>query len=535
MRYLIFILLLLPSICLAQPSVDSVTGTVSHGESITIGGSSFGTKSPAAPLIWDDGEDKTNNSPSHVRSEGGWDDIEPNENDPGGTATDSDYFAIQYRAADFRDVAAPHDNSDNYIAGGPCQHEQYNPNDSYDWIASENWASDYKEYYLDYPTIPQSGDKSPTRGWIDYGSGLTSARWSTTVGSLSDHTIAFGTQSDIEYDTVFIRDESGDPDTTDIDIRIGGLYNYTKDVGVHINTGTPEEQWFVSYYHVLDPDFPAATINGYANLKVMQFDQGCGTPLVMCGSPQVFLTHPSSRCPSVPYTGNTVGADANTTAEATCGENSNTCVTIGGDNCFDNYIYEDQDSWIKFVVEYDEDHSVEDFFYWYVEWDDEGTAKRTKIVSQDCSNMTDFDAEGVSLGIYHCVEFDNGYYWNGSSEQSLDNGCNPGNANTRDEHPDMFKFFDDVYIDNSIARVVLANNATYSSATIVEPQIPSAWAAGEITATVNQGKLPDGEDAYLFVFDSDNTANGTGYTVTFGEAGSTNTLEGISVTGVSIQ
>lgn len=38
----------------AQPSVSSVSGTLTHGSSITIGGSSFGTKSTAAPLKYDD-------------------------------------------------------------------------------------------------------------------------------------------------------------------------------------------------------------------------------------------------------------------------------------------------------------------------------------------------------------------------------------------------------------------------------------------------------------------------------------------------
>ena len=80
---------------------------------------------------------------------------------------------------------------------------------------------------------------------------------------------------------------------------------------------------------------------------------------------------------------------------------------------------------------------------------------------------------------------------------------------------DAYRYFDDLYVDNTFSRVMLCNNATYTSATICEPQIPSAWAAGEITVTVNQGALPNGT-AYLFVFDSDNVANTTGYAVTLG-------------------
>ena len=50
------------------------------------------------------------------------------------------------------------------------------------------------------------------------------------------------------------------------------------------------------------------------------------------------------------------------------------------------------------------------------------------------------------------------------------------------------------------------------AAAVCEPQIPSAWSATEITATVNLGSL-SGKKAYLFVFDADNIANTVGYTV----------------------
>ena len=55
----------------AEPMISSVSGAGNHGNSITIIGSGFGTKSPAAPLLWDDCEDKTVNSTSAVSSEGG--------------------------------------------------------------------------------------------------------------------------------------------------------------------------------------------------------------------------------------------------------------------------------------------------------------------------------------------------------------------------------------------------------------------------------------------------------------------------------
>jgi hypothetical protein len=84
---------------------------------------------------------------------------------------------------------------------------------------------------------------------------------------------------------------------------------------------------------------------------------------------------------------------------------------------------------------------------------------------------------------------------------------------------DAWRYFDDIYVDHTFSRVMLCNNATYGSATVCEPQIPSAWAAGEITVTVNLGKLTDdvgaGNPAYLYVFDSNNDVSAS-HEVTLG-------------------
>jgi hypothetical protein len=90
-----------------------------------------------------------------------------------------------------------------------------------------------------------------------------------------------------------------------------------------------------------------------------------------------------------------------------------------------------------------------------------------------------------------------------------------GNGRT---HPDAFRYFDDLYIDNTFSRVVLANSQNYEESTIVEPQIPSGWSNTFITVTVNLGKLKEGETAYIFVFDADNNHNPVGYPITIGPA-----------------
>ena len=47
-------------VCHASPSISNISGTFSSGQLITITGSDFGTKSPAAPLVWDTFESGSN-------------------------------------------------------------------------------------------------------------------------------------------------------------------------------------------------------------------------------------------------------------------------------------------------------------------------------------------------------------------------------------------------------------------------------------------------------------------------------------------
>jgi len=88
------------------------------------------------------------------------------------------------------------------------------------------------------------------------------------------------------------------------------------------------------------------------------------------------------------------------------------------------------------------------------------------------------------------------------------------------ENPENYatRYFDDIYVDTTLSRVMLGNNQSYSEATIVEPQIPSAWSNNSINVTVNLGKL-NGSTAYLFVFDADNNHNEFGYPITLSEGG----------------
>lgn len=60
--------------------------------------------------------------------------------------------------------------------------------------------------------------------------------------------------------------------------------------------------------------------------------------------------------------------------------------------------------------------------------------------------------------------------------------------------------------------IEIGNASTWAACTHREIQIPTAWTTDEITATINQGSLPDGT-AYLFVVDADGVAS-DGYEIT---------------------
>lgn len=51
--------LFVPTISLAAPADINVSGTISHGESVTITGSGFGTKATVAPILWDTVENRS--------------------------------------------------------------------------------------------------------------------------------------------------------------------------------------------------------------------------------------------------------------------------------------------------------------------------------------------------------------------------------------------------------------------------------------------------------------------------------------------
>jgi len=80
----------------------------------------------------------------------------------------------------------------------------------------------------------------------------------------------------------------------------------------------------------------------------------------------------------------------------------------------------------------------------------------------------------------------------------------------------MASWMDDIYIDNTFARVIIGNASTYDASTHREVQIPTAWSSSSISVTVNVGSFSANERAYVYVVAADGSVNNQGYPITIG-------------------
>ncbi|MFA6252909.1 MAG: MopE-related protein [Patescibacteria group bacterium] len=77
-------------------------------------------------------------------------------------------------------------------------------------------------------------------------------------------------------------------------------------------------------------------------------------------------------------------------------------------------------------------------------------------------------------------------------------------------------YYDDIYVDNTQARIEICNSQNKDSATQCEIQIPhTTWNDGQIQITANRGSFIAGQSAYLYVVDSNGNVNSSGYQISF--------------------
>jgi hypothetical protein len=108
---------------------------------------------------------------------------------------------------------------------------------------------------------------------------------------------------------------------------------------------------------------------------------------------------------------------------------------------------------------------------------------------------------GATYDFHRYVHFQN--YWGNQKEGET------GNASI---------YLDDIFVQKGTqARVEIGDSPDWSACTHREIQVPSAWSDGSIKITVNQGSFQAGEQAYLFVVDSECNVNPTGFPIVIGK------------------
>jgi hypothetical protein len=96
-----------------------------------------------------------------------------------------------------------------------------------------------------------------------------------------------------------------------------------------------------------------------------------------------------------------------------------------------------------------------------------------------------------------------------------------------------WRYFNDIYLDYAISRLMICAGSSWSNRGTCEIQIPSAWSDNTITASVNQATFANGASAFLYVIDAGDTANTIGFPITIGED-SIDSIAPVSPSGLSI-
>ncbi len=76
-------------------------------------------------------------------------------------------------------------------------------------------------------------------------------------------------------------------------------------------------------------------------------------------------------------------------------------------------------------------------------------------------------------------------------------------------------YWDEIYVDDTPARVEIGDAPTWDACEHREIQVPQSWSADRITVAANQGSLPAGSQLYLYVVDANGVTNAEGFPVSF--------------------
>ncbi len=200
----------------------------------------------------------------------------------------------------------------------------------YKWTLS---GSGTNEYYLE---LAAGGDPSVLEP--DFLT-VANTKWTAgTVGSLSDHTWGYGNNDGLGFNTVYLRDESGNPDVTELDIRDVMVPTALEAIGGNIHIGGSDG--FVYYFdsstvkdmstHQIRPRFKTAYVNlPFKHINVDNF-QFFGNAFGGANMDISIYTNERYLTPILTFANDQAHSDALTLAEATMTLADAGLMTLGG-------------------------------------------------------------------------------------------------------------------------------------------------------------------------------------------------------------
>ncbi len=395
--FLIILVFLHSRTSFAQITVDSISGNLNHQGSITIFGTGFGTKSPAAPLMWDDCESGTpdsipSSSPNNS-SQVGYSEVQPRE------VRNGDAIPLTHRTR-----------------------------------------------YIIFPYTPE-GENGPL----------------TTITSPHDYSLKCISGGHY-YEVGF----NGNNGARDVQVTIptaAGIGNFS-------------EHWYAHWYYRVNSDFPSCGSKNNHKTSCIQSD------IVAYGGSTYsndfqYLNYANPLTPCI-----TDSSGLNLRHQNDIGD-CDDYTAAGRNNSFANTRYEWQ-IWEEFVS------------------DNANDGMRVAMIDND--------------SVWVCL--DKGAWFTAYAGQGIGSFTIGGYFRLNIDPPaggeqssDAHRLFDDIYVDDTFSRVMIGDSATYTSCTIIEPQIPTAWGDDSISCSVNLGRLQMSSPIYLFVFNDDNNHNPSGFPI----------------------
>ena len=498
---------------IASPSINSISDNAVHGNLLTIVGSSFGEKNYSKPVWFDDGEGTIMGNNSFLTGESGdlnqvisslsAGNVRYSEADP---RTAGDPFNIAYRPANYRSMPAPHSHSSTFITGGHKLNYKVNITDlsATDHTGGGSCGSGICDAST-YCVYSQTGgwDLTIDEDWIRiYATGNWDA--AETTDTYAYHQV----KKYISPNYVCLNEDptNGNDATGGIaDLGCESATHKSQTVEVTIPVPIDSETIYASWYERVDDQWPDNDLQKVGSVENDNYKYFAINSTLLYEN-HIYFNDNNNTTPQYKL-GYEAGRDY-PGQEEKCGWEEYPATQVGCTKYRHASVF---GNWIKREFVYYKGKTASQGYYKVYA---NGKVIWEPLLSNTC-NLTNTTCDWWTKirGSENMQSVTVGGYWR-------DRICNKTLAGIAEGNNNAWRYFDDIYIDNTLQRIMFCDRQilTGDGTDICEMQIPIAWADNRITFKANLGKLPDFGTAYLFVFDSDNEKNSIGFPITLGGA-----------------